>query len=89
PQRAVGFAELSQNPEELAQGELTQFVRLVSAGMLREGVSFGVGRGQAAGLSLRLVDREVVLDLSDRAVADAILEHLQPRFRALLEGVVK
>lgn len=89
PQRAVGFAELSQNPEELAQGELTQFVRLVSAGMLREGVSFGVGRGQAAGLSLRLVDREVVLDLSDQAVADAILEHLQPRFRALLEGVVK
>ena len=89
PERAVGLAELSQNPETLANGELTQFVRLVSAGMLREGVSFGVGPGQAAGLSLRLVDREVVLDLSDRAVADVILEHLQPRFRALLEGVVK
>lgn len=89
PERAVGLAELSQNPEELASGELTQFVRLVSAGMLREGVSFGVAPGQSAGLRLRLVDREVVLDLSDRAVADAILEHLQPRFRALLEGVVK
>jgi V/A-type H+-transporting ATPase subunit E len=38
---------------------------------------------------VRLVDRDVVLDLSDRAVADVILEHLQPRFRALLEGVVK
>jgi len=90
PPRAVGLSELSQNPEELASGELTRFVRLVSAGMLRDGVSFGVAReGQAAGLSLRLVDRDVVLDLSDRAVADAILEHLQPRFRALLEGVVK
>jgi V/A-type H+-transporting ATPase subunit E len=31
----------------------------------------------------------VVLDLSDQAVAAALLEHLQPRFRALLEGVVK
>jgi V/A-type H+-transporting ATPase subunit E len=41
------------------------------------------------GLRVRLVDKEVILDLSDRAVADAILEHLQPRFRALLEGIVK
>ncbi|MEX1315762.1 MAG: hypothetical protein AB1Z22_01395 [Synechococcaceae cyanobacterium] len=89
PERAVGLAELSQNPEELATGELTQFVRLVSAGMLRDGVSFGVARDLTSGLRLRLVDREVVLDLSDRAVADVILEHLQPRFRALLEGVVK
>lgn len=90
PRRAVGFADLSQDPEELARGELTRFVRLVAADMLREGVSFGVAReGQESGISLRLVDREVVLDLSDRAVADVILEHLQPRFRALLEGVVK
>jgi len=89
PRRAVGLAELSQDPEELARGDLTQFVRLVAAGMLREGVSFGVAPDQADGLRLRLVDREVVLDLSDRAVADVILEHLQPRFRALLEGVVK
>jgi V/A-type H+-transporting ATPase subunit E len=89
PACAVGLAELSQNPEELAQGKLSQFVRLVSAGMLREGVSFGVSHDLDGGLMLRLVDREVVLDLSDRAVADAILEHLQPRFRALLEGVVK
>jgi V/A-type H+-transporting ATPase subunit E len=89
PEQVKGLAELSQNPEELASGELTQFVRLVSAGMLRDGVSFGVAGDQTAGLRLRLVDREVVLDLSDRAVADAILEHLQPRFRALLEGVVK
>ncbi|WP_254968068.1 hypothetical protein [Cyanobium sp. CH-040] len=89
PRRAVGLAELSQDPEELARGDLTEFVRLVAAGMLREGVSFAVAPDQAAGLRVRLVDREVVLDLSDRAVADVILEHLQPRFRALLEGVVK
>ncbi|MEO1002540.1 MAG: hypothetical protein AAFX65_05440 [Cyanobacteria bacterium J06638_7] len=89
PEKAVGLAELSQKPEELATGELTQFVRLVSAGMLREGVSLGVDRDHASGLRLRLVDRDVVLDLSDGAVAEVILEHLQPRFRALLEGVVK
>ena len=89
PEQVVGLTELSQNPEELAQGTLTQFVRLISAGMLRDGVSFGAAGDLAGGLRLRLVDRDVVLDLSDRAVAEAILEHLQPRFRALLEGVVK
>lgn len=88
PARAAGLAELSQNPEALAGSELTRFVRLVAAGMLREGVQLASGGEQAAGLRVRLVDREVVLDLSDRAVAEALLEHLQPRFRALLEGVV-
>ena len=89
PRKVAGLAELSQNPEELEQGILTQFVRLTALGMVREGVSFGVAKDNQGGLRIRLVDREVVLDLSDRAVADAILEHLQPRFRALLEGVVK
>jgi V/A-type H+-transporting ATPase subunit E len=48
-----------------------------------------VTKDNQGGLKLRLVDREVILDMSDRAIAEAILEHLQPRFRALLEGMVK
>jgi V/A-type H+-transporting ATPase subunit E len=40
-------------------------------------------------LRLRLVENEVVLDLSDRAIANVLLQHLQPRFRALLEGMVR
>nr|WP_228007034.1 hypothetical protein [Cyanobium sp. LEGE 06143] len=89
PRHVAGLAELSQNPEELEQGVLTHFVQLISRAMLRDGVSFGVARDSEAGLRVRLLDRDVVLDLTDRAVAEAILEHLQPRFRALLEGVVK
>jgi V/A-type H+-transporting ATPase subunit E len=89
PRKVAGLEELSRNPEELEQGILTQFVRLNTQDMLRQGVSFEVAKDHQSGLKLRLVDRNVVLDLSDRAVAAAILEHLQPRFRALLEGVVK
>ena len=89
PRQVAGLAELSRNPEELEQGVLTQFVRLTVQGMIREGVSFGVAKDNQGGLRIRLVDKEVILDLTDRAVADAILEHLQPRFRALMEGVVK
>lgn len=89
PRKAVGLEDLSRSPEELEKGALTQFVRLTVSGMLRDGVSFGVAKDAREGLRIRLVDNEVVLDLSDRAVAGAILEHLQPRFLALLEGVVK
>jgi V/A-type H+-transporting ATPase subunit E len=89
PRQVAGLEELSQNPEELENGVLTRFVQLVSRGMLREGVSFGVAADPQMGLRLRLVDRDVVLDLSDEAVSETILQHLQPRFRALLEGVVK
>lgn len=89
PRHIVGLEELSQNPQELEHGVLTRFVQLVSQGLLREGVSFGVASDQRQGLRLRLVDRDVVLDLSEATVTETILQHLQPRFRALLEGVVK
>lgn len=89
PRQIAGLTELSRNPEELENGILTQFVRLTVQGMLREGISFGVAKDNQSGLRVRLVDKEVILDLTDQAIANAILEHLQPRFRALLEGVVK
>ena len=89
PTKVAGLEEISRNPEELEQGILTHFVKLIDLDMLREGVSFGIAKDNQGGLRVRLVDQEVVLDLSDRAIADMILEHLQPRFRALLEGIVK
>ena len=89
PRKVAGLEELSREPQELEQGVLTHFNRLISHDLLREGVIFGVAKDNRSGLRLRLVDQEVVLDLSDSAIADAILEHLQPRFRALLEGVVR
>jgi V/A-type H+-transporting ATPase subunit E len=89
PRKIVGLEEISRHPEKLKEGVLTRFVRLTNKGLIREGVSFGVAKDDLDGLRIRLVDKEVVLDLSERAVADAILKHLQPRFRALLEGVIK
>ena len=89
PRKVAGLEELSRNSTELEQEVLTYFVKLISQDLLREGVSFGVAKDNQRGLRLRLVDREVVLDLSDRAIAETLLEHLQPRFRALLEGIVK
>ncbi|MFW5834429.1 MAG: hypothetical protein ACOCYE_10055 [Pseudomonadota bacterium] len=89
PRTAIGLDDLRRKPEELEAGSLAHFVAASVGGMLRAGVSFARADDDEGGLRLRLVDRSVTVDLSDRAVAEAILVHLQPRFRALLEGVVK
>lgn len=89
PTSAVGLEELRSNPESLEAGTLSYFVVAVAAEMLREGVTITVDEDQGSGLSLRLTDAGMDVDLSAEAVADVLLRHLQPRFRALLEGVLR
>ena len=89
PRKVAGLEDLSRNDEEMEQGILTHLAQLISQDMLREGGSIGVAKDNQGGLRLRLVDRDVVLDLSDRSITETLLEHLQPRFWALLERIVK
>ncbi len=89
PRDAVGLDDLRRKPEELREGSLSHFAAGSAAAMLRDGVTFGRAEDDTGGIRLHLTDRGVSVDLTDQAVADVILAHLQPRFRALLEGVVK
>ena len=34
------------------------------------------------------MDEELQIDLTDQAIANLLLKHLQPRFRAVMEGLV-
>ena len=85
----VSYEELTRHPEELAEGSLARFVRVVAADGLRQGVTFGVSEDHRKGMRLYLKDQNIMLDLSDEALSAMLLSHLQPRFRALLEGIVK
>ena len=88
PDDVIGLDELRRDPTGLRDGKLGHFV-LGSAGeLLREGVTLGRTSDGVVGIQVRLEDQDIVLDLTDKAVADVILQHLQPRFRALLEGVI-
>jgi V/A-type H+-transporting ATPase subunit E len=89
PRSAVGLDELKAKPEALKPGSLAHFAAATAGEMLRKGVSFARAEDESGGIRVKLGDRGVTLDLSDRAVAEAILEHLQPRFRALMEGAAK
>ena len=89
PEDAIGTDELRQNPEELNQGALSHLTAAIASDLLREGVKFDVSDEIRGGLIVKLVDNNMTIDFSDEAVATLFLEHLQPRFRALLQGIVK
>ena len=88
PRAVVGLDDLRRRPEELREGTLSHFVAAEAAEMLREGAQFDRAGDGAGGIRVRLTEDGLVVDLTDEAVAAVILRHLQPRFRALLEGVV-
>jgi V/A-type H+-transporting ATPase subunit E len=91
PTEAVGVDDLRARPEEVREGTLTHLVLALSHDMLCEGLELGVREdgGGGAGLRVRLADRDLEIDLTERAVAELLLRHLLPRFRALLEGIVR
>jgi len=89
PEEVVGLNELRNNPDELRRGKLTHFVLGLSDEILRKGVTFSASDEHESGVRIHMVDKDVSLDLTDEAIAALLLEHLQPRFRAILEGIVK
>ena len=89
PAAVVGLEELRNHPEKLEKGPLTRFALGLAGEMLREGVTLSSSDDVPAGIQVQIKDKSVVLDLTEKAVASLLLQHLQPRFRAVLEGIVK
>jgi V/A-type H+-transporting ATPase subunit E len=86
PLEAVGLDELRQQPEG-ADARLSKLAKEIASATWREGVSIDTLEPGGHGIRLRLADEELELDLSDRAIADLLLEHLQPRFRIIMEDL--
>lgn len=89
PEKVVGLDELRSDADELQKGKLTQFVLGLSDDILREGVTFSASDDIESGIQIRMVKDDITLNLTDEAIAELLLLHLQPRFRAILEGIVK
>ncbi len=71
--------------------ELDELVREgllgISGDMLREGVEIIPSADVPGGASVRLVDEDLEIDLTNEAVSNLLLKHLLPRYRAIVEGV--
>lgn len=88
PHDIIGLDELRRHPEKVREGALGQFVLATSADLFRKGVSFVRGEHKW-GLIIRLVDDDLRIELTEEIISDLLLEHLLPRFRALLEGSIQ
>jgi len=88
PEKVVTFEELKQSPEAVAPGTLTHFVIALAGQVLRDGVTFSTSPG-FDGIKVKLTDRNVSIDLTEEAIAVLLKRHLQPRLRAVMEGVLR
>lgn len=89
PRSVLGLDEIHEDPSLLEDDLLTDLLVGLNKEMLHEGVVLKPGTELQGGLSVKLVQQNVEVNLSDEVVAELLLAHLQPRFRALLEGVLK
>ena len=89
PKDVVGLDQLRRQPEEVKEGTLSHFVLSLTSDLLREGVELGTRDDGSPGIRIQLVDVVVEIDLTDKSIADLLLRHLLPRFRAMMEGIVQ
>ena len=89
PEKVVSLDDIARDPTHLqGSSPLGYLASLVVRNMLRQGVTLSSSPNIKAGIKVRLTEKGIELDLSDKAIAELLLQHLQPRFRALLEGIV-
>jgi V/A-type H+-transporting ATPase subunit E len=89
PKQVIDLEELQTSPETLEDSPLTEVVFGITREMMIKGVSFSLSDELTNGMQVKLKDQDVILDFTEQAVGAMLLQHLQPRFRAILEGVVR
>lgn len=89
PAEVVGPDAIAANADDIQSGALTKYVLGLAKDMLKEGVTLYAASDLHGGIQAKAGDEGVELDLSDQAIAALLMRHLQPRFRAVLEGVIR
>ncbi|MCL6285772.1 hypothetical protein M3P21_19800 [Ruegeria sp. 2012CJ41-6] len=89
PAEVVGPDAIRANADDIQSGQLTKFVLGLTQEMLKDGVTLFASSDLHAGIRAQAGADGIKLDLSDAAITDVLMQHLQPRFRAVLEGVIR
>jgi V/A-type H+-transporting ATPase subunit E len=85
PDNVVTLEELREKPEQAVEGTLSHFVLGLAGDVIREGLSFDVSDDDVPGVRIRLVEEEVEIELTDETISALLMDHLVPRFRAIME----
>jgi V/A-type H+-transporting ATPase subunit E len=86
PSDTITYEELQRDPKELAENSLSRFVLDLASDVLREGLTFAPDEDPRRGLRISIKDQDIEIDLTEQAVTTLLMDHLAPRFRALMDG---
>lgn len=67
---------------------LSVFIASQSKVLLEKGIAVEVAASHQVGLKLSIDNGKAEVELSDKVVSALILEHVRPRFRSMLEGLM-
>jgi V/A-type H+-transporting ATPase subunit E len=88
PPKPLGIEELKKDPEALKDA-LSRLAKQIAGETWRDGVALTAFDETRKGLRVIVKDKDLEIDLTPEALADLLLEHLQPRFRALMQGIIQ
>lgn len=81
--------EFSEHPEDSQADPLSTLIQQLSSEMLRQEIEIKVGGDHTEGIRIRLIDKDLEIELTEQTISDLLLKHVLPRFRARLEGMVR
>ena len=84
PSEIIAEEDARQSIEAGNPDALTQFIQGLIGEDLREGFTVSLGSQQQGGLTVRVVDQNVEIDLTDDAITELLAQHLLPRYRAIM-----
>jgi V/A-type H+-transporting ATPase subunit E len=87
PPEIVSEDEARKRAEAGEPDELMKFVEGLVGQRLREGVSVNLGSQNQSGVTVRVVEQNVEIDLTDEAITELLARHMLPRFRAVMRKV--
>ena len=73
--------------QRIAAGDrdpLTELVQGLTGDKLRDGFTVNLGGRKGAGMTVRVVNQNVEIDLTEDAITELLARHLLPRFRAIM-----
>ena len=88
PATVAGIETLRAQPQSLTEGNLPQLLAQAVRELLNSGVQILQDPQLKSGCVLAYAGGSVQVELTEAVLSAALMAHLQPRFRALLEGVV-
>lgn len=79
--------DLEKKKDSKGEERLKHFILKITSDMLREGVEIKPSGEKFKGIRIRLKGQDLEMDLTDKAIADLLMDHLIPRYRRIIRGM--